>query len=550
MIPMISNRLLKPLGLLGIAPALLGLHGFCAAEQPDRKPNIVFILADDLGIGDVKCYGGERCRIDTPNIDALARGGLRFTDAHVNASVCVPTRVAIMTGRYPWRFGKPQPGGAWGFLGPRFDTNTFTLGKMFQGTGYRTGYIGKWHLGTVMTTKDGKVQNERNVDYTKPLAVGPPQHGFDHSFILPGSLDMYPYAFARNNVWQGEVTAQKGWSAFNRVGPAEKDFEDHKVLETFYREAESFIGEQKAGRLFFLYLALTGPHTPISPGKKFQGKSRLGVYGDFVMEVDHAVERVINTLKKKGLHENTLVLFSSDHGAASYAGNILKATPGQIRLLEKKGHYSSGPHRGYKFSVYEGGLRVPLIAQWPDVITPGSECGALVGLNDLMATFAELAGGKIDPQDAPDSISFAKLLRDPKAEGTRQDLVMQSVGPFVVRDGDWKLCLCPGSGALGRFGCEPKPEDAWRGALEQFGKKPRWPDLSRAPFVQLFNVADDPHEDHNLAAKHPERVAKMVELLRRQIQDGRSTPGPKLENGRKNININQRVPDSVRKQLR
>ncbi len=520
------------------------------AFADDDRPNIVFILADDLGYGDVKCFGGERCLIDTPNIDALAKGGLRFTDAHVSVSVCIPTRMAIMTGRYPWRFGPPQPGGAWGFLGPRFDTNTLTLGKMFQGAGYRTVYIGKWHLGTVMTTKDGKVQNANNVDYTKPLKVGPPQHGFDDSFILPGSLDMFPYAFARNNIWQGEVTAQKGWSAFNRVGPAEKDFQDHQVLETFFDEAESFIGEQKADRPFFLYLALTAPHTPVSPGKNWQGKSKLGLYGDFVMEVDHAVERVIRALKEKGCFENTLVLFSSDHGPGPYAGNIRKATPGQIHLLEKIGHYPSGPHRGYKFSVYEGGLHVPLIAHWPGEIQPGGQCGAMVGMNDLMATFAELVGGKIGPRNAPDSISFAKLLRSPQADGRRQSLIMQGGGQFVVRDGNWKLCLCPGSGASGRYGNEPKSEDAWRDALEKFGKTPKWTDLNQAPFVQLFNVADDPHEDHNLAAKHSQRVTKMVALLRRQIQAGRSTPGPKLDNDRKNVNINPRLPNFVRKQLK
>ena len=525
----------------------LGLIAFTL--QAADRPNIVFILADDLGIGDVRCYGGERCKIETPHLDRLAREGLRFTDAHVQASVCVPTRVAIMTGRYPWRFGRPEPGGPWGFLGPRFGTDTFTLGKMLKAARYRTGYVGKWHLGTRMVTKDGKVQGPTNVDYSKPLKVGPVQYGFDGSFILPGSLDMYPYAFARNNVWQGEVTAQKGWSAFNRVGPAEKDFEDHEVIETFYREAESFIGNQSAKQPFFLFLALTAPHTPTSPGKAWRGKSQLGVYGDFVMEVDSAVARVRAALKKQKLAKDTLILFASDHGAAAYAGNILKATPGQMKELEKVGHYCSGPYRGYKFSVYEGGLRVPLIAHWPGRIQAGSTSDALVGLCDLMATFAELSGARLAQQQAPDSVSFAPVLKDSKRAG-RRDLIMQSVGPFVVREGDWKLCLCPGSGSHLHYGNTPRMDNAWRAALKQLGKAPAWQDLAQAPFVQLFNLAKDPHEDNNLAAEEPERVARMVQLLRQQITAGRSTPGPRLTNDREGININQRVPDFVRKQLK
>jgi len=520
-----------------------------AHSTPAEQPNIVFILADDLGIGDIGCYGGKRCLIDTPNIDAIARRGLRFTDAHVSASVCVPTRVGIMTGRYPWRFGKPQPGGAWGFLGLRFGPDTFTLGKMLQQAGYHTGYVGKWHLGTTMTTLDGKVQGETNVDYTKPLKVGPPQFGFDESFILPGSLDMYPYAYARNNRWQGEVTAQKGWSAFNRVGPAEKDFQDHEVLETFYQQAESFLAQQDSETPFFLYLALTAPHTPTSPGVNFQGTSTLGVYGDFVMEVDHAVQRVMDVLREKGFDQNTLLLFASDHGPAPYAGNILEATPGQIHLLEEKGHYPNGRHRGYKFSVYEGGLHVPLIAHWPGKIRPGSRCDALVGLNDLVATLAEITGNDVNPDNAPDSISFARLLEKPRAEGTRQNLVMQSVGPFVIRDGDWKLCLCPGSGGLGRYGNLPTADDAWKKAIEQFGTTPTRADFLQAPFVQLFNLATDVHEDKNLAASHPGQVAKMVRLLREQIEAGRSTPGPGLQNDNPNINIHQRLPEFVRQQL-
>jgi len=515
------------------------------------RPNIVFILADDLGIGDTKVYGGDRCLIDTPNIDKLAARGLRFTDAHPSASVCGPTRLAIMTGRYPWRNQQHDRGGAWGFTGLKIDpTKRHTLGDMFQNAGYKTGYIGKWHLGTLMATKDSKVQGETNVDYSKPLKVGPHEFGFDYSFILPGSLDMYPYAYAKNNVWQGEITAQKGWSAFNRVGDAEKDFEDHEVLETFFDEADAYIGRQKNKDPFFLFLALTAPHTPTSPGVNWQGKSKLGVYGDFVMEVDHAVERVVNALKKQGLYEDTLILFSSDHGPASYAGNILPATYGQIHLMEEQGHYPGGPHRGYKFSVYEGGLRVPLIAHWPAVIKPGTTSNALVGLNDLMATFAEIAEHKLDPEHAPDSVSFAKILSNSKTGTQRNQLIMQSaMEVFVIRDGDWKLCLCPGSGAKGLWGNVPLPEDAWKVALETYQESLSPEALLNAPFVQLFNLSNDPHEDHNLASEYPDRVAAMVRQLQKQIDDGRSTPGPTLEND-KAVNIHQRLPDFVRALLK
>lgn len=445
-----------------------------------------------------------------------------------------------MTGRYPWRFGRSVNSGPWGFVGPKPNTENSTLGKLLKRVGYRTGYVGKWHLGTTMATLDGKTQGPANVDFTKPLKYGPVQFGFDESFILPGSLDMFPYAFARDNVWQGDVTAQKGWSAFNRVGPAEKEFRDHEVLERFYTEAESFIKKQNKGRPFFLFLALTAPHTPTSPGVDWQGKSKLGVYGDFVMEVDHSIERVMTALKKKGLDQNTLVMFSSDHGPAPYAGNILKATPAQIKQLEAKGHYSNGPHRGYKFSVYEGGLRVPLIARWPGEIAEGETCDSLIGLNDFFATFAELTDVELKDDEAPDSISFAQLLRNPNANGARQDLVMQSVTSFVVRDGDWKLCICPGSGTNTKSpnaaGNDPMPEVAWRKALNQFDGKPKDSDLVNAPFVQLFNLASDAHEDNNLAADHPQRVEQMVTLLKKQIENGRSTPGPKLNND-KNVKI-------------
>ena len=532
---------------------LLPVISFGITAGAASKPNIVVILADDLGIGDVKCYGGDRCLIETPNLDALAAEGIRFTDAHVTSSICGPSRTALMTGRYSWRFSGPVKGGPWGFVGPRPHLEDHTLAKLLKRGGYDTACIGKWHLGTIMTTSDGRNQGLNNVNYTKPLRFGPIQFGFDESFILPGSLDMYPYAYLRNHEWQGEVTAQKGWSAFNRVGPAEKDFKDHEVLETFYREAEDYLGRRKTGEPFFLLLTLTGPHTPTSPGKPWQGRSKLGVYGDFVMEVDHAVKRVRDALKAKGLDDNTLVLFSSDHGPAPYAGNILKATPAQIQKLEQAGHYPSGRYRGYKFSIYEGGLRVPLIAHWPGVTPPGTTCDSLVSLGDFMATFAELTDEKLAASEGPDSISFAPLLKKPGSKGERRDLVMESTTHFAIRSGEWKLCLTPSSGIQANFpdgaGNDPLPKVAWRKALDELGRHPTNSDLLKAPFVQLYDLTDDPGEKSNLAAEHPERVAEMVGLLQRQVTEGRSTPGPKLKNDKRVRIVNladRRLPDFVK----
>lgn len=519
------------------------------AARADR-PNVVFILADDLGYGDISCFGGETCRIETPGFDRIAREGVRFTDAHSNASVCVPTRVAIMTGRYPWRFAAPEPGGPWGYLGLRFQPGQHTLGTMLRDAGYRTGYVGKWHLGTRMQTIDGRTQGPENVDYSRPLKVGPPEFGFDDSFILPGSLDMYPYAFVRNNQWVGEVTAQKGWSAFNRVGPAAADFEDVRVLDTFSREAERFISENaeptKHGRPFFLYLALTAPHTPVSPSKKFEGRSPIGIYGDFVMETDDCVNRVLEALDQHGLTRNTLVIATSDHGPALYAGRNRKATFNQLRELEREGHDANGPFRGYKFSVYEGATRVPFVARWPGSILAAQTCDQLVSLSDVMATLAEAAELQPESDEAPDSISFLPLLRDPTGPPTRRTMILEATAAFAVREGAWKLALCPGSGCEGRFGNVPVRSEAWKAAVAAFGRSPRdHNELLQAPFVQLFDVVQDPNETNNMAADRPDIVKRLGKILLQTIDRGRTTPGPPLQNQRPKIALFPSVPSFV-----
>jgi arylsulfatase A len=540
------------LKLLGAGALVGGLRtpDSPAAVSHRPKPNVVFILADDMGYGDVKSFGADRCQIATPHLDRLGADGMRFTDAHANASVCVPTRVAVMTGRYPWRFGPPVRGGAWGFLGTRLKPGCFTLGSMMRRAGYRTGYVGKWHLGTLMQTKDGKIQGIDNVDYAKPLKVGPPQYGFDDSFILPGSLDMYPYVFVRNNRWVGPVTARKGWSAFNRIGPAADDFEDTKVLDTFATQAEEFIKSNadraKAGTPFFLYLALTAPHTPLSPSKAFDRKSKIGPYGDFVMETDHCVGRITAALRAAGLDKNTLVIATSDHGPAPYAGRKREATFNQLKDLEKDGHYSSGIYRGYKFAIYEGAFRVPYIVRWPGVVKPGGQCDRLVALHDLAATLAEVVGCKLKAEQAPDSISLMPLLRDPQAKPPRTSMVLQATRGMAIRSGDWKLALCPGSGCEGKWGNTPKRQDAWEKAIKAYGRKVKnRPELIQAPFVQLFNLAKDPGETMNLAAKHPEKVTELAGLLKKQIDAGRTTPGPRLKNDRKNIKLFPAAPPFI-----
>ena len=499
-----------------------------------NNPNVVYVMADDLGIGDVACYGGDRCQTSTPAFDSLARDGMLFTDAHSVASVCVPSRIAIMTGRYAWRFSKPAQSGPWGFLNPQLPSGAFTLGTMLKRSGYRTGYVGKWHLGTLMHTNDGRNQGTDNVDYERPLKVGPNDFGFDYSFILPGSLDMYPYVFVRNGDFQGEVTAQKGWSAFNRVGPAATDFEDYKVLDAFASEAEAFLERNaeraRNGAPFFLYVALTSPHTPTSPSPAFEGTSKLGLYGDFVEETDATLGRVLAALDKHGLTDNTLVIATSDHGAAPYAGNVRKATPNLIRKLEPLGHYASSIYRGYKFTLYEGGLRVPFLVRWPGKVEPGSKCHGLVGLNDMAATVAEIANVELAPGEAPDSISILPLLTSPSTSSPRTSLVMQSPLAFAIRHRQWKLALTPGSGSRGMWGTLPIPEQAWGDAMRLFGSAPTAADLRKAPFVQLFNLDTDVRETKNLASDRPEVAARLAALLDKTVADGRSTPGPALAN--------------------
>jgi len=514
--------------------ACLILAAFSLASAQER-PNIVLVIADDLGIGDVKVYGGDRCKIETPNFDRLAREGVRFTDAHATASFCIPSRMAMMTGRYAWRCAEPDAAtdGPWGYLMPRFEPGTPTLGTVLKRAGYRTNYVGKWHLGTVMTTLDGKPQGPENVDFGSPLQVGPNDHGFDSSFILPGSLDMFPYAFVRDHEWVGPVTAKKGFSGFNRIGPAAEDFEDHLVLDTLAGEAEAFLSEAANNKEepFFLCLALTSPHSPISPGKAFQGKSALGPYGDLVMETDHCLGRVLDALDRTGLAKGTIVVATSDHGPAAYAGNKAES-PGQFKEMQAAGHFSNGTFRGFKFDIYEGAHRVPFLLRWPGKASAGAVCPRTIGLVDLMATFAAAAKARMMDGEGADSVSFLPLLENPTAEAPRRTLVMTSSSAFAIRKGPLKLILSPGSGCDGQWGNEPADEVAWQAAVAAFGHPPTLSELGLPQFVQLYNLARNPGETKNLAAEQPDDVSTLLEQIDTVVASGRTTPGDWLENER------------------
>ena len=463
----------------------------------DRKPNIVFILADDLGYGDVHAFNPDRCKIATPNLDALAGEGMRFTDAHTASSVCTPTRYNLLTGRYSWRT-KLQRGVLQGNSPPLIAPERLTVAEMLRKQGYATAAIGKWHLGLAM--------NEQR--WGDPIADGPLQHGFQKFFGIAASLDMPPFAFIDNDHFAEVPTTQKTWI---RTGPAAASFEAVDVLPTLTKESVDFIQRfdqrnVKQRAPFFLYVALASPHTPIVPTEKWNGKSGLGAYGDFVMQTDAAVGEIIGALHDAKLEENTLVIFTSDNGFAPAA---------KVKELEAHGHFPSAQFRGYKADIWEGGHRVPFIVRWPGVVRPGTRSEQVICLGDFLATCAAITGAALPANTGEDSISFLPALRGDDGGGgddqtdakPREAIVHHSVnGNFAIQQGSWKLCLCAGSGGWG----DPREPAAAKQNL---------------PPMQLYDLSRDPAETTNLAADRPDIVEKLQALLQRYIDTGRSTPG-------------------------
>jgi arylsulfatase A-like enzyme len=486
--------------VMGIIRKALPLF-VCAPLLAAASPNIVYILADDMGYGDPAHAGGK---IATPHLDRLAKEGMRFTDAHTSSSVCTPTRYGILTGRYNWR--SPLKRGVLnGFSKPLIPETRMTVAGMMKEAGYETSVIGKWHLGLDWAKLEAPGSGKGagwNVDYSKKAEKGPVALGFTEDFLLSASLDMPPYLYLRNDVPVGIPTVTKAFKLPNRPGPATEDFEAENVLTDLAREARGFIGRSaEAKKPFFLYLPLTSPHTPLVPTEKWRGKSGLGDYADFVMETDWVVGEVLAELDARGVANSTLVFFTSDNGCSPMAG---------IPELAAQGHKVSGTLRGHKADIFEGGHRVPFLARWPEAVKAGSECHATVCTTDLFATAADILGKALPENAAEDSFSMLPLLKG--TDGfTRPYTIHHSInGSFAIRQGKWKLSLCPGSGGWS----DPKPGKDTKGLYP----------------VQLYDLEADLGETKNLAEKNVEKVKELADLLAKSIRDGRSNPGPKREN--------------------
>ncbi|MBI3680226.1 MAG: arylsulfatase [Acidobacteria bacterium] len=471
-------------------------RGFLAASTApplfaaEERPNLVYVLADDLGQGDLGCYNSES-KIPTSHMDQIARQGVRFSDAHSPSSVCTPTRYGILTGRYSWRTFLKQ-GVLNGESPYMIEPGRLTVASMLKQQGYRTAGIGKWHLGL------GK---DAATDYGKPLRPGPLDAGFDSYFGIPASLDMPPYVYVENDRVLELPTSQVAGmreqrGIFWRGGAIAPAFRHIDVLPRLTERAVKFLnGQRSSRRPFFLYLALTGPHTPWLPTHEFQGKSKAGPYGDFVVQVDEAVGQVAAALDRNGLARNTLLIVTSDNGA--------HWTPEEIAMHN---HRANNRLRGQKADIYDGGHRIPFLARWPGKTTPGRVSNQLVSLSDLMATAAELTGVALPPGAGEDSYSIVPALDGSKPKTPVREAIVHhsSMGLFSIRQGEWKLALGRGSWGFS----EPRRIEPKAGEAEG----------------ELYNLAADPGEIENLYLKHPEIVRKLMALLDQYKSAGRSRP--------------------------
>jgi len=503
---------LKGCGLLVAGMAGIGLAGMKLSNR--TKPNIIYILADDMGYGDVGCFN-KNSKIATPNLNLLADEGMRFTNAHTNSSVCTPTRYGILTGRYAWRTSK-KSGVLQGHSDHLIRPGRQTVASLLKDQGYATACVGKWHLGMDWTSTDGKdvsASDGENVDFSKPVVNGPLDVGFDYYFGISASLNMPPHAFIENRKVVGKVSyagtkkeiSDRGLVGA-KVGWVAEGFQQDQVLGTFTEKTVGWIREhnkKNPGQPFFVYMPLNSPHSPIVPSKDFKDKSGLNPHGDFCMETDWAVGEVVKAVDELGIADNTLIIFTADNGTSPRA---------KFEEMHSKGHYPSYIYRGLKGTLWEGGHRVPFIVRWPGEVRAKTVSDDLICTTDLLATVAQILGVVLDDGAGEDSVSFYNSLKGKKlAGGDERGVVHHSdSGVFSVRRGKWKL-LFDSKGGSRRTNPKDKPVK------------------NSAEFL-LFDMEKDEIESTNLSQEYPEVVKELKMLLADYINNGRSTPGAVRQN--------------------
>jgi arylsulfatase A len=474
------------------------------------KPNIIYILCDDMGYGDMQC-NDPKCRIPTPNLNALAARGMRFTNAHAGSSVCTPSRYNILTGRYAWR-SRLKQGIVWEWDGALIEPGRLTAPGLLRAQGYDTACIGKWHVGWDWPTKDGRHPNEtlpfgksaaperhaysEQIELSGRIGGGPVDRGFN-SYFGVDVPNFPPYTWFENDRLAEIPTVLKPASMYGHPGLMLPDWSLEAMIPEFTRRAVDYIEDRarrEDGAPFFLYFPLTSPHSPVVPNEAFKGMSGIGNYGDFVCEIDWVVGEVLAALERGGIADDTLVIFTSDNGPELRVPD----DEGVYERAKRTGHYSMGTWRGMKRDVWEGGHREPFIAAWPSVVPAGSVCEQLVGLGDFMATCADITGAALPEDAGEDSVSMLPLLRGRSDQPTRESLVHHSCfGKFALRSNDWIYIDAPTGGD---------------------NDEPEWFMRTRgyAPHDQpgeLFNLREDPAERYNLYGDRPEIVADMKARL-------------------------------------
>lgn len=491
----------------------------CAAES---KPNIVFILADDLGYGDVGCYNSE-AKAPTPNLDHLAKEGMRFTDAHSAATVCTPSRYSLMTGQMAFRV---KGGGNvfTGVGGPSLIApGRLTLPAMLRSQGYATAVVGKWHIGFTFRDKDGEpiktfgLEGVKQVDYSRRIEGGPLDHGFDRFFgtaCCPGTDWLYAFIdgdripVPPTGMIDRKMLPKHDYSDDCRDGMIAPNFPMEELDMVFLEKSREFLEEhvrKSPGQPFFLYHASHAVHQPSFAGKDFKGKTKAGPHGDFIFEFDAVVGELLQTLEKLKVADNTLVIVTSDNGPE------VAAVVGMRRDYQ---HDGARPWRGIKRDDWEGGHRVPFLVRWPGHVKPSTICDQMINQTDIMATVAAIVGEKLPSDAAEDSFNMLPAFLGKADAPIRPYMIEQAFSGarwLSIRRGNWKYLDHTGSGGNNY----EKAEEL----------KPYFiPDTAPDAPGQLYDMSKDPGERTNLYFEHPKIVTELKSLLQKAKADGRSRP--------------------------